>query len=126
MERYAQTEQHLSASIRYLPRLPRLSSTVVARPRAEDLVLLTNGRGGMARLCIDLGRIQSKYDCVLGANLHPEFPVDRHIFAKRIRVWVNADGFISSLNAANLSAFYPGPPAIWNFLANAGDGRSVE
>ena len=53
-------------------------------------MLLTNGRGGMARLAVDLGRIQSKYDCLLGANLHPEFPVDRHIFAKRARIWVNA------------------------------------
>jgi predicted glycogen debranching enzyme len=51
--------------------------------------------------------------------------VDRHIFAKRIRVWVNADGFISPLDLKNLSSFEPGPPAIWRFIANAGDGRSV-
>ena len=37
------------------------------------------------RMCIDLGAVKSKYDCVLGANLHPNFPVDRHIFVKRIR-----------------------------------------
>jgi len=126
MERYAQTEQHLSASIRYLPRLPRLSSTVVARPRAEDLVLLTNGRGGMARICIDLGRVQSKYDCVLGANLHPSVPVDRHILVKRIRAWVSADGFISPLDFKNLAKFDLGPPAVWHFVAQAGDGRTVE
>src|SRR5258708_2786290 len=80
----------------------------------------------MARLCVDLGRIQSKYDCLLGANLHPMFPVDRHIFAKRIRVWVNADGFISPFDLRNLHFFEAGPPAIWNFVANAGDGRTVE
>jgi len=39
--------------------------------------------GGMARLCVDFGAIKSKYDCLLGANLHPSLPVDRHIFAKR-------------------------------------------
>ena len=36
---------------------------------ATSLVLLTNGLGGMARMCVDLGAVRSKYDCVLGANL---------------------------------------------------------
>lgn len=90
------------------------------------LVLLTNGRGGMSRMGVDLGRITSKYDCLLGANLHPRVPVDRHIFAKRVRAWINADGFISPLNADNLVDFQAGPPAHWRFVANAGDGRSVE
>jgi hypothetical protein len=100
-----------------------------AREPAWDLsgvALLTNGRGGMARLRIDLGGIQSKYDCLLGANLHSEFPVDRHVFAKRARVWVNADGFLSPLDGFNLEGFCPGPPATWRFIANAGDGRCVE
>jgi len=44
---------------------------------------------------VDLGNITSKYDCALGANLNPDFPVDRHILVKRIRVWVCADGFIT-------------------------------
>jgi starch synthase (maltosyl-transferring) len=95
-------------------------------PRADDLVLLTNDRGGMARLCLDLGRVKSKYDCLLGANLHPDLPVDRHVFAKRVRAWVNADGFITPLDFRCLDAFRPGPPAQWDFVANAGDGRTVE
>jgi hypothetical protein len=75
---------------------------------------------------VDLGRVNSKYDCALGANLHPSLPVDRHILAKRIRVWVNADGFISPLDFGCLASFAPGPPAVWHFVANAGDGRTVE
>jgi predicted glycogen debranching enzyme len=63
---------------------------------------------------------------VLGANLDPSLPVDRHIFAKRIRVWLNADGFISALDFRQVIAFRPGPPAVWQFVANAGDGRTVE
>ena len=94
--------------------------------REQPLALLTNGIGGMARMCVDLGAIKSKYDCLLGANLHPRVPVDRHIFAKRARVWVNADGFLSPLDLRNLASFEPGPPARWNFIANAGDGRTVE
>ena len=80
----------------------------------------------MARICVDLGRVTSKYDCLLGANLHASLPVDRHIFAKRARVWVNADGFITPLDAQSLISFTPGPPAVWKFAASAGDGRAVE
>ncbi len=92
----------------------------------DGVALLTNGRGGMARICIDLGRVMSKYDCVLGANLHTSFPVDRHVFAKRIRVWVNANGFISPLDSRNLTRFEAGPPARWHFAAHAGDGHCVD
>ena len=91
----------------------------------DALVLLTNGRGAMSRIRADLGSVQSKYDCLLGANLHPEFPVDRHVFAKRVRIWVNADGFYSELNAGNLAVLNPEPPARWNFIVSAGDGRIV-
>ena len=153
-ERYGITDQQVSGAIRFLAATP-VGASVPAGPgsatrahpargcgeartaggpnsspplgcRPSDLVLLTNGIGGMARLCVDLGRVTSKYDCLLGANLDPGAPGDRHIFAKRVRVWANAHGFISGLNADNLVAFEPGPPAHWKFAANAGDGRVVE
>jgi predicted glycogen debranching enzyme len=123
VERYAGVSSNISATVRFLSTAPQPPTGL---PRAEDLVLLTNGRGGMARLCVDFGRVNSKYDCALGANLHPTVPVDRHVLAKRLRVWVNADGFLSALNFKNLVSFRPGPPAVWNFIANAGDGRTVE
>jgi len=123
LERYAAADQKISAVIRFLPATPKFE---IRKPKPGSLVLLTNGRGGMARICTDLGRVNSKYDCVLGANLNPDVPVDRHVFVKRIRVWVSADGFLSPLGAKNLSTFAPGPPAVWQFVANAGDGRTVE
>ena len=123
LERHAAASQKVSAAIRFLASEPAAAHPA---PQATDLVLLTNERGGMARLCVDLGRVNSKYDCVLGANLNPTVPVDRHVFAKRIRVWVNADGFISPLDFKNLAAFKAGSPAVWRFIADAGDGRTVE
>ena len=123
LERYAATSQKVSAAVRFLSTTPHSAPRT---PHSTDLVLLTNGIGGMARLGVDLGRIHSKYDCVLGANLNPAVPVDRHVFVKRLRVWVNADGFLSPLDFKNLAAFQPGSPAVWNFVANAGDGRTVE
>jgi glycogen debranching enzyme len=123
VERYAPTSRHVTAAVRFLAAIPEAQTQ---NPKPDDLVLLTNGIGGMARLVVDLGRVNSKYDCVLGANLNPTVPVDRHVFVKRIRVWVNADGFLSPLNAKNLDSFQAGPPAVWQFVANAGDGRTVE
>jgi starch synthase (maltosyl-transferring) len=123
LERYAVTSQKVTAAIRFLPANPPSAMRV---PRSGDLVLLTNGIGSMARICVDLGRVNSKYDCVLGANLNPSVPVDRHVFVKRIRVWVNADGFLSPLDAESLSSFAAGSPAVWQFVASAGDGRTVE
>ena len=123
LERYAAASEHITANLCFLPLGPEGETRI---PSSDDLVLLTNGIGGMARICVDLGRVNSKYDCVLGANLDPRVPVDRHVFVKRMRVWVNADGFLSPLNATNLATFTAGPPAVWQFIANAGDGRTVE
>ena len=125
LERYAPTDPKISATLRYLDSTPAELPSIPPDPE-NSTVLLTNGRGGMARICLDLGRIHSKYDCVLGANLHPEVPVDRHVMAKRIRAWVNADGFISPLDAFNLVNVETTAPTHWRFIANAGDGRSVE
>ena len=79
----------------------------------------------MARVHTDLGRIASKYDALLAANLHPEAPCDRHVLVKRLRAWANADGFLSSMEGAHLLAFQAGPPARWTFRVPAGDGRAA-
>ncbi len=73
LERFGMVAETLRAPVRFLRAAPSFCSTV-AGPPADALVLLTNGRGGMARLRVDLGTVKSKYDCALGANLNPEFP----------------------------------------------------
>ncbi len=94
-------------------------------PGPGGLVMLTNGRGAYARLRADVGAVGSKYDALLAANLDPEAPCDRHVLAKRARAWVNADGFLTSLDGHALVSLDPGPPARWDFRVNAGDGRRV-
>ena len=126
IERHGTPVVHRQATVRFLAAEPSIPAPTLAPTLHGPLVLLTNGRGGMARIPVDLGRITSKYDCLLGANLHPRVPVDRHVMVKRLRAWVNADGFITPLDAGNLVDFESGPPAHWRFVANAGDGRSVE
>jgi starch synthase (maltosyl-transferring) len=125
IERHGLTTERVRAAVRFLAAKP-FCATTLTKPPPTSLVLLTNGRGGMARLDADLGGIQSKYDCALGANLHPDFPVDRHVLAKRIRAWVSADGFITALNLQNLASIQTGQMAVWNFVGEAGDGRTVE
>ncbi len=136
LERYARERPQAEGHIRFLASQPcldalekkRLDGAATVPALADDLglALLTNGIGGMARMSVDLGLTNSKYDAVLAANLHPAVPVDRHVFVKRVRVWVVADGFITMLNAASLVSFTPGPPAHWRFVAGAGGGRAVE
>nr|WP_320131657.1 amylo-alpha-1,6-glucosidase [uncultured Holophaga sp.] len=121
LERFTEEGRQARGGLRLCPEVPHFAG---GAPRS--LALLTNGRGAMARLHANLGEITSKYDCLLGANLHPDTPCDRHVLAKRLRAWVNADGFITSLDHANLHSFDPGPPARWVFLAHAGDGRVAE
>jgi predicted glycogen debranching enzyme len=132
LERFEQNNSYIRATIRFLLETPSyllqraFSPTVTDHPLHSPIALLTNGLGGMTRICVDLGRVKSKYDCALGANLHREVPVDRHIFAKRIRAWVNAAGFITALDGSNLMRFEAGPPAVWRFRASAGDDHAIE
>ena len=131
LERYGVPEREAAGKVLFLS--PEASCPrqlpMPLHPKGSHLnaptVLLTNATGGMARMCVDLGAVKSKYDCVLGANLHPAVPVDRHIFVKRIRVWTNAARYITPLNAENLQAFSAGPPARWEFAAISGDGSTA-
>ncbi len=127
LERYAEQDRSVQAGLRFITLPPVAPKRFEVQPAAGSTVaLLTNGRGGMARLQVDFGTVQSKYDCLLAANLNPRVPVDRHVFVKRARLWLVADGFITPLDQRNLIDFIPGPPARWRFVASAGDQRAVE
>lgn len=131
LERFGGELPQVTGKLIYLAPKPgytgRLGLPVSPRAPHPDTprVLLTNGRGAMARLCVDLGGITSKYDCVLGANLHPSIPVDRHVFVKRLRLWANADRFISPLDGSSVTSFQAGPPARWEFSVIRGDSETA-
>jgi glycogen debranching enzyme len=123
--RFDQYESHVSPVEGRVRALPASGAAALGSGGAAERVLLTNGRGGMARMSVDLGKVTSKYDCLLAANLHPSAPSDRHVFVKRLRAWVNADGFITPLDGENRLEVHAGPPARFRFAAHAGDGRHV-
>jgi starch synthase (maltosyl-transferring) len=120
LNRFQEEGTLLEAQIRLLAHRPTFRGLA-----EQGLVLLVNGRGGMARLHADLGAVSSKYDCLLAVNFDPEAPSDRHILIKRMLAWVDADGFITQLDQKSLLQLEPGPPAVWTFACNAGDGRRV-
>jgi predicted glycogen debranching enzyme len=121
LERFKEAHNPSPGQIRLLAATPEFT-----RHALTGICLLSNGRGGMARVHADLGAISSKYDCLLAANLHPDAPCDRHVLATRLRAWANADGFITALDRDNLVHFEPGPPGRWIFVVPAGDGRMVQ
>lgn len=121
LERFERAHHPIRGELRFLSPSPATDGPL----DPEGVALLTNRRGGMARLRLDFGTVRSKYDCALGANLHPDLPVDRHVLVKRVRAWINADGFLSPLDRRNLVRFSEDPAARWTFQANAGDGRTV-
>lgn len=120
--RQDQVPARIEAPLLFLGTQPR-----PAGPLDRDgVALLTNGRGAMARLRVDFGSVRSKYDCALGANLHPRLPVDRHVLVKRVRAWINVDGFLTPLDFQNLTSFrVEDGTAWWTFQANAGNRRCV-
>ena len=120
LNRFEQQGVDIHAHVRLLAQQPSFRAIT-----DDGLALLVNGRGAMARMHADLGAVRSKYDCLLAANFHPEVPSDRHVLIKRMRAWVDADGFITPLDLQNLVQLEAGPPATWTFAGNAGDGRRV-
>lgn len=107
--------------------IPELSgSSLPGEAPESSCVLLTNRRGGMGIIRLDLGSVDSKYDCVLGANLSEFLPVDRHVFVKRIRLWGRCGNRITPLDRHNLKSFSKSDSATWVFGISDGDRLLTE
>ncbi|MCM8526978.1 MAG: amylo-alpha-1,6-glucosidase, partial [Lentisphaeraceae bacterium] len=65
-------------------------------------VLDTNDRGGMMHLCLDFPHFNSRYDCLLGANLSKEFPENRHIMWRRMRIYCHHQAITLPLDESTL------------------------
>jgi predicted glycogen debranching enzyme len=86
----------------------------------------TNGRGAMMRAHAAWGKIESKYDALLAANLHPRYPVDRTMMLIRCRAWLVYQGYSSdiSIDCLDHVAFDNGQ-YFWRFTAPCGQGQHV-
>ena len=89
--------------------------------------LQTNGRGAAVHVCVESGRLLSRYDAILLANLHPEIPVDRHIMWRRLRVWLIFRGRRQMITTEMIDTFHIAADggAVWRFQVPVGNARIV-
>ncbi len=89
--------------------------------------LVTNDLGAASFLPIAWGKLNSRYDAVLSANVDTELPVDRWIMFTRLRGWVVYQDYSQSLNGDCLEMFAldGSLQGEWTFHVPTGRGTHV-
>jgi predicted glycogen debranching enzyme len=125
---YAEPESRREkAPLLFLPEHEAFIKTEIESPNIASnhmTFLSANGRGGMCRPCIGWGELKSRYDCVLAANLNPEFPEDRHIMLSRVRICTDYHGRREcfSKNCDSFRLGNDGNSGAWAFSVPLGNG----
>lgn len=88
------------------------------------LMSATN-RGGMMRAAASWGRLDSRYDGLLCANIHPKIPEDRWMTLARCRIWAIYQGYSRELALDCLEAFWFSYDhgGKWRFQVPTSEGR---
>ena len=91
---------------------------------AAHTVFGSNDLGGYAMFSTVPGKINSKYDAVLAANVNRDYPQDRHIMFTNFRAWLVIDEYSHELSGATLEEFtaHPGNRASQLFVLPDGRG----
>jgi starch synthase (maltosyl-transferring) len=89
--------------------------------------LSTNGTGAMLFVPVEWGRALSRYDTLLGANFHPEVPVDKWIMLSRCRAWVVYQDYSQDINTHCLEKFVidKNLQGTWHYRIPAGRGKHI-
>ena len=84
----------------------------------------TNSAGGYMLVTAAWGKVYSKYNALLAANLNPDHPVDRTVIFNRCRAWMVVNDFSQDLNRDVTTAFASNPDntARWEFKLPTGQG----
>jgi len=124
------TQEHKS-SLLYLgiPRTLAFSASfsrkkIMADPSLKFLDV--NGRGGMLRAAAWWGRLESRYDGLLCANLNPNYPENRWMFLARYRIWAVYQGTSRELTLDCLESFScpcGEKKGVWRFNVPTSEGR---
>ena len=123
--------EHHQSALLYLPAAGSVSSIRPAYRRAELLhdgllLLATNGCGAMSRAAVLWGRLYSRYDALLAANLNPECPDERRVMFTRCRAWLRYQGFSAEIGESCLHGFtYDRHGGRWHFRVPMGQGQHV-
>ncbi len=88
-------------------------------------LLGTNQRGGMMRAAAEWGRLTSRYDGLLGANLNPDLPENRWMVLARCRIWAIFQGYSRELAPDCLErfTFSYGRGGRWLFHVPTSEGK---
>jgi starch synthase (maltosyl-transferring) len=91
------------------------------------LYLGTNGRGAMLRANLSWGKLNSRYDALLAANMHPDIPENRHIMFTRCRIWMIFQDYSQEIGDDCLDTFKIGrnSQGIWRYNVPAGRGKQT-
>ncbi len=93
----------------------------------NPLLLSTNHLGGMLRAHALWGKLDSKYDALLAANLNPEFPEDRWIMFTRCRAWTVYQGYSQEICFDCLDKFeVKAGCGIWRYKIPTGQGERID
>lgn len=120
-----------STNVLYLTHWKKARVRTAAGPgrlhRDDSYALCTNGRGAMAQVRGMWGEVRSCYDAMLAGNLHPAYPVDRHIMLTRCRCWLVNKGYSLPINIDCLENFAAGSDGVltWHFAVPIGQGKRV-
>jgi predicted glycogen debranching enzyme len=89
--------------------------------------LVTNDLGAASFLPVTWGKLNSRYDAILSANVDAELPVDRWIMFTRLRGWVVYQDYSQSLNGDCLEMFAldGSLQGEWTFHVPTGRGTHV-
>ena len=90
-------------------------------------LLGTNGRGAMLKTPVSWGKLNSRYDSLLAANISSEFPEDRWIMFTRCRGWLVYQGYSQDLNFNCLETFAVDDAGggFWRYHIPAGQGQNI-
>ena len=106
-----------------------LTTTYHFEQLMEDnpLFLAVNEAGGICHVPVKWGEINSRYDGLLMANLHNQYPVDRHVMFTRARCWVKHQGYSHALSVHSLESFRVDKmgSGVWHFHLPVGNGKQV-
>lgn len=94
---------------------------------ANRTFLQGNGRGAIICQPMEIGRLNSRYDALLLANLSDEYPVDRHIMLRRVRIWLTYQARLQELKHEYITSFHMGKDGsgIWQYHCPVGNGLLV-
>lgn len=94
----------------------------------KHYALLTNNRGAISQVQLNWGNIESQYDCLLGANLNDQVPVDRKICFSRCRAWLVHRDYSSEITSSCIEriTLNNDNSISWLFNIPIGMGQSID